>query len=116
MHGVIEKPSNRERCPLNIEKLTRAHDRAGFDCGEESLNRFLREFARKNASEDLGVTYVLVESPRTRGILGYYTLVMTDVEPELLPEGARPALHSIPAALLGRLATDISHRGAGLGK
>ncbi len=101
---------------MQIEKLTRAHNRAGFDCGEESLNRFLREYARKNAQENLGVTYVLVPVPGDPTILGYYTLVMTEITCDLVPPGLRPPLTAIPAALLGRLATDVNHRSAGLGK
>jgi predicted GNAT family N-acyltransferase len=101
---------------LQIEKLSRAHNRAAFDCGEESLNKFLREFARKNASENLGVTYVLVPAPGDTTILGYYTLVMTEIVSDLMAPENRPPLPSIPAALLGRLATDINHRSAGLGK
>ena len=102
--------------PLQIEKLTRAHNRAGFDCGEESLNKFLREYARKNAGENLGITYVLVPSPSDPTILGYYTLVMTEITSDLMPAEARPPLPAIPAALLGRLATDVRHRSSGLGK
>jgi hypothetical protein len=101
---------------LRIEKLTRAHDRAGFDCGDETLNRFLREYARKNAQESLGVTYVLVGEPGSSTILGFYTLVMTEIVSELMPPDRRPVLDSVPAALLGRLATDIRYRSAGLGK
>ena len=101
---------------MQIERLTRAHNRAVFDCGEESLNKFLREYARKNAQENLGITYVLVPSPGDPTILGYYTLVMTEVACDLMPFGGRPPIAAIPAALLGRLATDVNHRTAGLGK
>lgn len=101
---------------MQIEKLTRAHNRAAFDCGDESMNKFLREYARKNAQEELGITYVLVPAPGDPTILGYYTLVMTEIAGDLMPPEAQPPLATIPAALLGRLATDINHRSAGLGK
>ena len=101
---------------MQIERLTRAHNRAAFDCGEDSLNGFLKEFARKNAQENLGITYVLVPAPGDATILGYYTLVVTEITRDLLPADARPPLEGIPAALLGRLATDLRHRSTGLGK
>lgn len=101
---------------MRIEKLARTHDRAGFDCGEESLNRFLREYVRQNTRENLGVTYVAVPESGSSAILGYYTLAMAEIDRELLPDASRPPLRSVPAALLARLATDLRYRGTGLGK
>ena len=43
-----------------FELLAPYHDRAAFDCGEESLNVFLKRQARQNASRNLGVTHVAV--------------------------------------------------------
>lgn len=101
---------------MRIEKLSRAHDRAGFDCGEETLNRFLREIARQNARDLLGVTYVLVPEVGNPTILGYYTLGMAEVFADLFPPEARPRIRAVPAVLLARLATSVHHRGLGLGK
>lgn len=48
-----------------IEPLPRSHDREGFDregfdCGEPSLNRFLRKTVRQYADRDFGITCVAV--------------------------------------------------------
>lgn len=95
-----------------IELLTAKHDRETFDCGEESLNDFLKRFARQNSEKGLGRTYVAVKPDGPR-ILGYYTIssgaVTFDAVPENLPRYPVPVLH------IGRLAVDNSVKGQRLG-
>lgn len=96
-----------------IEPLTAKHDRESFDCGEPSLNDFLKRFARQNNEKGLGRTYVAVKAGETR-IDGYYTIssgsIRFDVVPENLPRYPVPVMH------LGRLAVDHSAQGQRLGK
>lgn len=99
--------------PYAIEPLDTAHDREAFDCGESSLNDFLKRFARQNDEKGLGRTFVAVAANSTV-IKGYYTLsngsLKFDNVPEKLPRDP------IPVAHLGRLAVDVSARGQGLGE
>lgn len=88
-----------------LELLATHHDRKGFDCGKESLNRFLREQARQNANRDLGVTHVVVPLPGSSQILSYFTLVTRQVESKVLPRHKLPP-GPIGVVLLGRLAVD----------
>jgi len=101
------------RFPYLIEPLSTAHDRESFDCGEPSLNDFLKRFARQNDEKGLGRTFVAVKA-NTSTIKGFYTLsngsLMFDNVPEKLPR------YPIPIAHLGRLAVDLSARGQGLGE
>lgn len=46
---------------FTIEPLTANHNREAFDCGEASLNDFLKRFARQNNEKGLGRTYVAVK-------------------------------------------------------
>jgi len=96
-----------------IEPLDKSHQRENFDCGEISLNDFLRKYARQNAERGLGRTFVAV-LPGEKRVLGYYTLssgsIAFDAVPEKLPR------YPIPVAHLGRLAVDSSMRGQGLGE
>lgn len=96
-----------------IEPLSPTHDRAAFDCGEPSLNDFLKRFARQNDDKGLGRTYVAV-LPDGSKIYGYYTVasgaVRFDTMPEKLPRYPIPVIH------LGRLAVDVSTKGQGLGR
>ena len=99
-----------------IEPLTRAHDRRAFDCGEPSLNRFLREVARQYAERDIGVTYVAVPDAGDPTIVGYYTLTMGDIESALIPQKGLPPHQPIPILLLGRLAVSLQAQGRRLGE
>ncbi|MBV9851552.1 MAG: GNAT family N-acetyltransferase [Armatimonadetes bacterium] len=99
-----------------IQPLTRAHDRSGFDCGNESLNRYLRELARQDAGRDLGITFVAVGGPGETRILGYYMLTMSKVNPLGVPDKSLPPARDVPVALLGRLAVDRGSQGQGVGE
>jgi ribosomal protein S18 acetylase RimI-like enzyme len=104
---------------LEIETLGPDHDREGFDCGVEPLNRYLREVARQHAAKDIARTYVLVETgdstPKT--VHGFVTLSICQVSGEGIPAHlAKKLPKNIPAIRLGRLAVDRSCHGQGLGK
>lgn len=96
-----------------IEPITAQHDRDAFDCGEPSLNDFLRRFARQNDEKGLGRTYVAVR-PGERRIYGYYTIASGAIQFDTLPE--KLPRYPIPIAHLGRLAVDLETKGQGLGK
>lgn len=98
---------------LIIESLTKQHNRANFDCGEESLNNFLKKYARQNDERGLGKTFVVVEENTTE-ILGYYTLSSGSVTFEEVPENL--PRYPVPVAHLGRLAVDKKAKGKGLGE
>ena len=99
--------------PFIIEPLTASHNGERFDCGEESLNDFLKRFARQNDEKGLGRTFVAVKIGETR-VCGYYTIssgaLIFDHIPENLPRYPIPVVH------LGRLAVDESVNGQRLGK
>jgi len=99
-----------------IEPLERRHDRGRFSCGDESLDAFLKRFARANARQNTARTFVLVEPGETR-VWGYYALSMTSIDGGELPEGERRGLpRVVPAALIGRFAVDEELQGRGLGR
>ncbi|MFN8607452.1 MAG: GNAT family N-acetyltransferase [Vulcanimicrobiota bacterium] len=100
-----------------VEFLGAHHDRQSFDCGKEPLNRFLREQARQNADRHLGVTYVVVPTPGSSQIQGYFTLVTRTVESQQLPtKKKRLPTGPIGVILLGRLAVDQRFQGQKLGQ
>jgi GNAT superfamily N-acetyltransferase len=97
-----------------IGKLERSHAIDAFDCGREALNRFLIRYALQNQQAGASQTYVALVD---REIIGYYSLVVGQVEyndaPERLAKGV--ARHPVPIMLLARLAVSISWQGKGLG-
>lgn len=99
--------------PFIIEQLTALHNREAFDCGEESLNDFLRRFARQNDEKGLGRSFVAVKSGEPT-IYGYYTIASGALSFEMIPE--KLPRYPIPVVLLGRLAVDEAAKGQRLGK
>lgn len=99
--------------PYKIEPLTTQHDRESFDCGEESLNTFLKRYARQNAEKGFGRTFVAVKENEPQ-IYGYYTIVSNSIGYEIVPENL--PRYPVPVVHLGRLAVDKSAQGQRLGR
>jgi GNAT superfamily N-acetyltransferase len=99
---------------LRIEKLRRDHAVDVFDCGREELNRFLIRFAFPNQQAGASQTYLGLSNDT---VIGYYTLVVGQVEyddaPERLTKGL--ARHPVPIMLLARLAVNVAWQGRGVG-
>jgi GNAT superfamily N-acetyltransferase len=101
---------------LRVEPLGPQHDRSGFDCGVEALNRYLKIQASQDARRHLAAPFVLLEA-ETVG--GFYTLSATAIALSGLPQATAkklPRYPDVPAALLGRLAVDQRLRGKGYGR
>lgn len=100
---------------LRIEKLDRIHATERFDCGSEPLNRFLARFALENQRAGASQTYLGLAGDE---IVGYYTLVVGQVERENAPERLTKGLarHPAPIMLLARLAVARTWQGRGIGQ
>ncbi len=100
----------------DIVRLTKQHDRTVFDCGEPSLNDWLKVRAGQYDRKDMSRTFVATKDGEPL-VLGYYALATHSVEPAVMPlEQAKglPPL-AVPVALLARLAVDQAAQGLGLG-
>jgi GNAT superfamily N-acetyltransferase len=99
-----------------IVRLTKKHDRSTFDCGESSLNDWLKERTGQFDRKDMARTFVATRSVDAT-VQGYYALVTHAVEPHVLPVDQAKGLprQFVPVALLGRLAVDRSAQGTGVG-
>ena len=98
---------------LSTEKLKRRHALESFGCWEESLNRFLIQFAYPSQQTNVSKTYVGLADNE---IIGFYTLVVGEVSyrdpPERLKKGL--ARHPLPLMLLARLAVSRTWQGKGV--
>lgn len=99
---------------IKFARLTRGHNRKKFDCGEQSLNTYVQRYARQNAKNDLGETYVLTNNKQD--ILGFYTISTASLDYDAYPENDGLPRYAIPSALIGRLAVDQNHQGKGYRK
>lgn len=98
-----------------IESLQNNHDRRRFDCGDSTLNDYLRRYARQHADANISRTYVACEEQR---ICGYYSLAMAAIKKQKLPSKhhKRFADFPVPMARLARLAIDVDYQARGMGK
>ena len=101
-----------------IEPLGKHHDRAAFSCGVEPLDRYFKQQAGQESRRHVANCFVAVNQV-TKVIGGYYTLSATAVIFDSLPDTFKkklPRYPEVPAALVGRLAIDLQHRGKRLGE
>ncbi|MDD9303022.1 MAG: GNAT family N-acetyltransferase [Desulfobacter sp.] len=100
-----------------FEELNRSHNRAGFDCGEEELNGFLKNLARQNLKKGLSRTFVLTAKQIPEEILGFFTLSLFEIKAERLPEKfAKKYRVNIPAVKIARLAVAKGLQNQGIGR
>ena len=93
------------------------HNRAGFDCGVETLNDWLQKKVSQYEKRDLARVYVLAKEDDP-SVKGYYSLSNHSVVFDALPEQQAKGLprSDIPVVLIGKLAIDQSVQGQGLGE
>lgn len=97
------------------ELLRDAHDVTGFDSGEQSLDDWLTQRAKKSQLGDTARTFVCF-APDASRVVGFVSLASGSVRRELAPGAlARNAPDPIPIAILARLAVDRRYQGSGLG-
>lgn len=101
-----------------VVKLDQSHDRSKFDCGVESLNRYLLTQATQDLRRGLAIPYVVAVSPNN-AVAAYFTLSAASIDLASLPDKLARKLPSgavIGAILLGRMAVDRAHQGTGFGE
>ena len=101
-----------------IRRLEEPDSVENFDCGDESLNNYLKRHAWNNQQKSsIGVTYVAVEEVAPRAIIGYFTLAASSAPRDSLPKKYVRGLptYDLPVMLLARLAVDRRFGGRGLG-
>lgn len=102
---------------LKVERLSKSHDRKGFDCGDKKLNEFLQKTARQHAERGISRTFVLIDSGSPHAILGYYTLTVCEVMPGKIPDlRLQRYPYPMPAAKLARLAVCTDNQKNGFGQ
>lgn len=102
---------------IRVEPLAAEHDRNAFSSGAPPLDRYLRDQAGQDARRRIAAPFIALDEENR--IRGFYTLsatsiLLTDLPPDLAKR--LPRCPRLPATLLGRLATDLTARGIGLGR
>lgn len=94
--------------PLSVD-----HELDAFNCGEPSLNEWLKKRAIKNQISGASRCFVVCTN---KTIIGYYTLSAGAIIHESVPKNMRRNMPDpLPILLLGRLAIDMNYHNKGIG-
>jgi GNAT superfamily N-acetyltransferase len=103
---------------LRIALLNEGHDRGGFTCGVESLDRYLKTQAGQDVRRKANAVFVLSAVNDPGRVLGTYTLCAMSIAQGEVPEAARkhvPRYPLVSSTLIGRLAVTRDQQGRGFG-
>lgn len=95
-------------------RIASSQDTGEFDCGQPSLNDWLRGYALLSEGRTARTYTVCNKS----AIIGYYSIAMGSIERGALPNKLKRIQglpKQIPVAIIGRLARDVRYRGTGFG-
>ncbi len=101
-----------------VEPLEPRHEVDRFECGRDQLDRWLRSYAGQGQRRDTARTFVVCRRGAAE-VVGYYTLVASQVEHYEATSGVRRETSKhfpIPVCLIARLAVDNPEQGASLGR
>lgn len=110
--------ASRISADLRIVLLSDGHDRGGFTCGIESLDRYFKTQAGQDVRRKANAVFVLSPKSEPARVLGYYTLCAMAISQGDVPEAARkyvPRYPLVSSTLIGRLAVAKDHQGQRLG-
>ena len=97
--------------------LNDGHDRKGFDCDDDDLNRWFAQVARQHKEKGVSSTFVAVADEASTEVLGFYSLSLAELVNVDLPAQYRKRLpDKVPVFRLGRLATAKSHQRKRIGE
>jgi GNAT superfamily N-acetyltransferase len=107
------KMSDAEKRINPPEKLCSEHDLSEFNCGEPTLDDWLRKRAFQNEERGASRTYVACIEKR---VVGYYALAAGAVAHAEAPGRIRRNMPDpVPVMVIGRLAVDRTAQGQALG-
>lgn len=103
--------------PFRLEGLSKEHDRSGFSCGEDALDRYFQTQVTQDVRRRIANCFVAVAQD-SGTVAAFYTISAAGLPFRDLPEAeARrlPRYPTLPAVRVGRLAVDRRFARQGLG-
>lgn len=102
---------------LRVSALTRSHDRSGFNCSDETVDRFLKQSSLQDQKLDLSRTYVLTDGETdATTVIGYFTITPIHITQDVIHNDKPRIKREIPALLLGQLGVDVRFQKRGFGE
>ena len=99
-----------------IEVLQAHHQKKSFNCGQDDLNKFLKQYASQHQKSGTSKTYVAVDNDTK--VSGFYCLSSTSIGFDVVDAVLTKRLprYPLPCVVVGRFAVDQESQGQGLGK
>lgn len=95
---------------LQITQLNKIHDRKSFDCGNEAINRYLKQQANQSAKKHYSQTHVLTDGVKPTNIIGFYTLTSCFLKGEIQKLIQTKSPFDLCGIKLARMGVDIKHQ------
>ena len=101
----------------HIRPLDTSINTAGFQCGCEPLDDYIRHYASQDVRRNIARVFVATAENDPQQLSGFFTLSAGSVSCSSLPTSLARKLprYPVPVALIGRLAVDKKLQGKGLG-
>lgn len=96
---------------MKIERLAKHHDRQNFDCGQDEINEYLKNFANQHTKKNIAKIHSLIDENNPSQIIGFYSLSNTEL---IMKIKGYP--NKIPAILIGKIGVDKRFQGQGFSK
>lgn len=115
--GVVEQLPAGQKPYSEPRPIEKGDVVAGFACGKQALDDFLKQRAAKNEAKATRTFVVLAQTgPDAGKVIAYYSLAAGAVSHAEAPNWAKKNMpNPVPVTILGRLAVDVNHHGKGLG-
>lgn len=96
---------------LQITQLDKVHDRKSFDCGNEDINRYLKQQANQSAKKHYSQTHVLMtDEAKPKEIIGFYTLTSCFLKGEIQKLIQPNSPFDLCGIKLARMGVDTKHQ------
>lgn len=109
--------TNLEIAPLDTLGFNRSSiKKINFDCGNQSLNDYLKKYAIINDKSGVAKVFIAVQKGN-QNIVGYYTSSASVISTQAISDELRGNFpRETPALLIGRIAVDQSAQSQGIGR
>lgn len=101
----------------HIRALDSSVNTSDFECGNESLDDYIRRYASQDVRRNIARVFVATPEDDSLQLAGFFTLSAGSVGCSSLPPALARKLprYPVPVALIGRLAVSRKFQGKGLG-
>ena len=102
---------------MKIEVLQAHHQKKSFNCGQDDLNKFIKQYASQHQKSGTSKTYVDIDDD-TQQVRGFYCLSSTSIGFDGVDAVLTQRLPRYPLScvVIGRFAVDQTAQGRGIGK